>query len=122
MLTLQVGQRMEPSLLLVTLMLMVEDIDRSRAWTVSDRDVEPARTMRAKEEEGCVLTATAVVTLVLVLFGVLVECIVVWVDGSSDEGQVGREYLTTSIVILGKGVGLCESYAQLTDSIAEQVR
>lgn len=98
MLTLQAGQRMEPSILLVTLMLMVEDIDRSRAWTVSDRDVEPARAMWAKEKEGCVLTATAVVTLVLVLFGVLVECIVVWVDGGGDEGQVGGEYLATSII------------------------
>lgn len=97
MLSLQVGQRMESSLLLVTLMLMIEDIDGSRAWTVSDRDVEPARTMRSKEEEGCVLTATAVVTLVLVLFGVLVECIMVWVDGRGDEGQVGGEDLATIV-------------------------
>ena len=100
MLDLQVWQRMEPSLLLVTLMIMVEDIDWSRAWTVSDWDVEPARAMGTKDEEGCVLTATAMVTFVLVLFGVLVECIVVWVDGRGDEGQVGGEYLATSVVFV----------------------
>lgn len=88
MFSFQIRQRMEPSFFFVTLMFMVEDINRSGAWTVSDRDIEPTRAVRTKEKEGCVLTATAVVTFVLVLFGVLVECVVVWIDGRGNEGQV----------------------------------